>query len=267
MRLLREHLRRSAWTGGLVTAGAGVFTAVAMRAYTGIVLPAGTELMVSRLPKPLQAALGIDRLPFHTLNGFLAVIMQHPFLLAAMLALPITIATGLLTREVERRTLPLLLVRRVGRVQVVLSAAAMITFWMLLASAAAWAGVMGGSRWAGVSPAPDPAMVARMAANLFLLGAAVGGASLALASLCDERGEAVQWCVVPLLIMYVWHFLAQFWPDARTVAANLLFHHYSPVRVVLEGAIPRESVAVLGTVAVAGLLVAALVYHRREFSL
>lgn len=267
MRLLREHLRRSWWTGTLVTLGAGLFTAVAMRAYTAIVLPAGTELMMSRLPKPLQAALGMDRLPFHTLNGFLAVILQHPFLLAALLALPVTLATGLLTREVERRTLPLLLVRRVGRVQIVLSAALVTAFWMLLASAAAWAGVVAGSRWAGVSPAPDPAMVARVAANLFLLGAAVGGASLALASLCNERGEAVQWCVVPLLIMYVWHFLAQFWPDARTVAENLLFHHYSPVRVVLEGAVPAESAAVLGTVAVAGVVVAAVVFHRREFSL
>ncbi len=267
MRILIEHLRRTASMGILATLGAGIFGAIAMRSFAGIVMPAGTDILAASLPKQFQAALGIDKLPFNTLNGFLVVIIQHPFLLSIMMGLTITLATGLLTREVESGTLPLLLVRRVGRMQIVLSAAIVMALWTLTASAAVYVGIVYGAQWAHVTPLPDRTMVARLVAGLAMLSLSVSGCALAISTINNERGEAVQWCLVPLLIMYVWNFLAMFWPQAARVAKYLLFHYYAPVEIILQGRLDPQSTMVFAGVGGAGLLIALIVYWRREFNL
>ena len=267
MRILIEHLRRTASLGILATLGAGIFATIAMRSFADIVIPAGTDILAASLPKQFQAALGIDKLPFNTLNGFLGVIIQHPFLLTIMLGLPITLATGLLTREVETGTLPLLLVRRVGRMQIVFSAAITMAFWSLTASLAVYVGLTYGAQWAHVDPLPDRIMTARLVAGLAMLSLSVAGGALAISTINNERGEAVQWCLVPLLIMYVWNFLAMFWPQAAKVAKYLLFHYYSPVQIILQGRLDPQSTMVFAGVGGVGLLLALLVYWRREFNL
>ncbi len=266
-RLFLNHLRRTWALGSLVALGVFGFFVIAMRAYTGIVLPGGVEGVATRLPKQVQAVLGIDRIPINTLNGFLSLVIQHPFVLAAALAVPIAMASALLTREIEQRTLALLLVRRVPRAGIVLSAAAVIALWLGAAAGGAWAGILAGAQWVRIQPGPDPAMVLRLVVNLYLLLLAGGGLSLFFAACVGERGEAIQWTMVPLLIMYVWNFLAQFWPAARPWARFMLFHYYSPPGIILGGAIPQPDLQVLGAVAVTGTVLACLVFWRREFNL
>ena len=267
MTLLRHHLARTWRLGALVASGMFLFHLVAMHAFKGLVLPIGVGAIAARLPKPLQSALGIDQLPIDSVRGFMAVIAQHPFVLMALLAIPVAMCTALLAGDVERRTLALVLVRPVRRAGVVASAAAVCVIWLALAVAAGSAGIVAGAGMAGVADLPPPRVLLALAGIQFLLMLAVAGIALVFSAAASERSEAVAWTLVVVLIMYVWNFLAQFWPVAQPVARWMLFHYFAPKSVLLAGGMDAQSAAVLAWIAVTGFAVAAGVFTRREFNI
>ena len=267
MTLLRHHLAHTWRLGAGAAAGMFVFYWLAMHVFKGLVLPIGVGAIAARLPKPLLSALGIDELPIDSVRGYLAVHAQHPFVLMVLMAVPVAMCTGLLTGDVERRTLALVLVRRVRRAGVVGSAASVCALWLALGVASGLAGTVAGARMAGVADLPGIRVLLGIAASQYLLMLAVEGIALVFSAAASERSEAVAWTLVVVLIMYVWNFIAQFWPVAQPVARWMLFHYFEPKSVLLSGGLDARPAAVLGAVAAAGFLVAVAVFTRREFNI
>lgn len=266
--LLLVHLRRS-WRLGLFAAVvAFAFQMIVVRIFQTMMTgpqAAQAGLFGRLMPKWIQTAMGLEE-PLNSLSGFLTVIYQHPFLLALFFALPLATASAFLAGEVERRTLALLLSRPVSRLQITMSACLVSAFWPLLAALAAWGGTMAGIAYTGVTPAPAPDRLAWVAMNLYMLSLAGAGLALAFSALSSERSDAMGWSITILLGMYVLHFLAQIWRPAAQAADWLLFHYYSPARILVGGVIPAFNLQVLALIAVVGSVVALVAFSRRNFS-
>jgi ABC-type transport system involved in multi-copper enzyme maturation permease subunit len=242
-----------------------LFHYASMSALEGSVFPAGIAAAALRLPSQLQQALGIDVMPVESVRGLLAVLSAHPLVLLALMALPLAVCSGLIAGDVERRTVAPLLVRRVRRWWIVASCALVVALWLAVGEAAGLAGLLAGARKAGVADLPPLGLLLRLVGMRLLLALAVTGIALVFSASANDRSEAVAWCMVVVLIMYVWNYLALFWPAAQPVSRWMLFRHFDPKFVLMHGAPEPQSALALACVSAAGLLVAAAVFTRRDF--
>lgn len=265
MRLFLNHLRRSFPLALLVSAAVFGFQFLIVRISLKFLNDGGGENIMRLVPKGMQSFLGIDQLPISTMNGFLSVAYQHPFFLAALIAIPVAIGSALLTGEVEKKTMALLLTRPVSRVSIVISATVAAMIWSAIAVVAACAGSVV-SAYMLQQEGPEPRILITVGMNLFALLIAVVGLSVFFASLLDERSDAMGWTITIVLGMYVWNFLAQTWPFARDYRQFSIFTYFTPTRLFQGGAILLYDLQVLAIVGVAGVIIACLVYGSRDFN-
>jgi hypothetical protein len=265
VRLLRHHMRQGLMPGLLVSAAAFGFQVLVARLYVAMGSGGEAHLLGRQIPAALRQFLGVDRLPLNTLSGFLSVAWQHPFLLAALLAVPIALTSALLAGEVEHRTMSLILTRRVGRVTLVLSAAMATAVWCGVAAGAGAIGSLAGAQLMGLSAQVKTSTLFALALNLFMLMLAVGGMSLLFSAASSERTDAVGWTVTLTLLMYVAHFAAQVWPAAEPWGEISLFHYYTPSQYFLGTQDPAHNLTVLAVSALVTTALAAAVCRLRDF--
>lgn len=265
--LLLYHLRRSWLVGMLAVLALFIFHFLVCRVFQQITDSGGVAPMARLMPRWVQSLFNVDPTALNSLSGFLSVAYQHPFVLIVMLAVPVTLATGLLAGEVERRTIGLVLARAVGRWQVVASTAIVSLAWPLICIAACMAGNAAGAWYSGVQEPIRWISILQVGLNLLALTWAFTGIALAISAAFDERGEAVGWCVTAVLVMYVWNFLAQLWSGSGGSLPNYsLFAFYAPASVLLRGDGVTVNLQVLLAVALGGLVVALLSFKFRDLS-
>jgi ABC-type transport system involved in multi-copper enzyme maturation permease subunit len=261
MTLLLAALRRT-WLLGTIAA-------IAMFAFHVIVVRifrTGVQSVGQFLPQALQDFLGINELPITQISGFLSVAYQHPFVLAALLAIPIAIASGALAGELERKSLGFILSRPVSLVWLVSAAMLSCIIWSTLLVAASVAGTLTGMATVGVDEPPDLRLLLGVGANLLMLTSAISGIAMFFSAVSNERGDAIGWSFTMTLIMYVWNFFGQVWPVLRPFAHFSLFYYYAPQRVFLSERLPLYEMQVLGIVALVSFAAACAVYRFREFN-
>lgn len=260
MILFREYMRRSWKLTALAAAGLFAFQIIVIR-----VMASGVHNIGQFLPAPLQSFLGIDQLPLSTLPGQLSLAYQHPFVLLGFLAVPVAIASGSLVAEVERKTIGLLLARRVSSVGMVLATAAVCIVACAILVIVSVCGTLTGVAWMGIEPGPDGRALARVGLALFMLGLAVSGLAILFSAWTSERSDAIGWTLTLTLIMYVWNFLAQLWVEAKPYIGFSLFHYYGPQRILVTHSASVTDSQVLGINAAASVVLACLVYRFRDF--
>jgi hypothetical protein len=266
MTLLFHYLRRSWKLGLLVCIGAGGFMALVCRVFQQIHQSNGASAMQQAMPKWLQSAFNISPASFYELNGFVSVALQHPFLLAVLLSLPVTLITGFITGDTENGSIGLVLARPAGRLHVIISILLVVCFWMLLDTGAAVGGIWIGGRWTHFLPQMDFHVIGRAAVNLLLLEFAFAGLATLISSFSSIRGDATGWCVTLILVMYVWNFLANVWNVAGRLMNYSLFSYYQPTQTLLHQQLPVLHLEVLGITGVAGCVLALLVFRMRDFA-
>lgn len=266
IRLLRDHLLRT-WHIVFI-AGAGIFgfQAVVVLIFENITAHGDPQAFGRNLPQGIQSFFGIDRLPISTLSGFLAVAYQHPFLIAALLAVPIAIVSLLLAGEVEKKTISLLLARPISRISIVGSCSVVCALYCGVLVACALGGNYLGAKWVQLENPPSPGVLFNVALNLYMLALAVSGVAIVFSAWASDRSDAVGWTVTIVLMMYVWNFLAQTWPAVKPYGVYSLFYYYAPARIFMGGASLFWDYQFLAVVAAIGCLVACLIYKFRDFS-
>ncbi len=265
--LIRDYLRRS-WLLGLLASGAVFgFLVIACRVFLQIQQRGGASPLTKLIPKWVQTAFDIGPASMTELNGYLAVIFQHPFVLTVLLALPVALLTGFFTGDIEKRSISLVLARPVSRFGVVAAIAIVVLAFCALGVASLWAGCYFGAMWSGQSESLNAGAAVQAALGLAMLVFAFTGIFAALSAFLSVRGDAVGWCLTVVLTMYVWNFLAQIWYAGGGMANYSLFRFYQPTETLLKGVAPSvENLGVLALVGAAGWVVCALCYRFRSFT-
>ncbi len=267
--LLMYYLRRSWLLGVAAAVAAFVFAIVGCRVFARMEESGSTEmsaLFAQFMPQWVQSAFNIDPASMSQLNGFLAVCLQHPFLLTVSLALPVALFSGWFSGDVEKRSIALLLARPVGRVPLVVSGAVVTLFWCVVVVIAVGAGCFAGAHWGGLQEGLNGGRLWQAVLNLGALVFAFAGIFALISTLLSVRGDAVGWCLTVVLIMYVWNFLAQIWYGGGGAGNYSLFKFYTPTQILLHGQFDGGDLAVLGGIGLMGLVGAAVVFSFRSFS-
>jgi ABC-2 type transport system permease protein len=219
--------------------------------------------VLQMLPPGIQALLGNEVARLLTLEGFLAFIFVHPFVLVLMSTFPIAFASGALAGEVERRTIALVLTRPISRRQVAGSVAVTMLIGVAVMCVALGGGLILITRLRGLGPIDLTAFgwATASAAAAFW---AVGGVTLLSSSAASEAGRAGGVGAAFTLASYVANYVGNLAPDWKWLRRYSLFAYWDPQGVVTRGGVLWPDVAVLLGVAALTIVLALVVFDRRD---
>jgi ABC-2 type transport system permease protein len=103
-----------------------------------------------------------------------------------------------------------------------------------------------------------------LAANLASLLLCWGGIALAAGTCVRRRASAGVFAGLLALTSLLLDYLGQIWKPANQMAKLSPFRHYSPLEIVVSGAFPVRDVEILLGIAVTAVIVAYVVYARRD---
>ncbi len=190
----------------------------------------------------------------------------HPLVLALVFAHGITTASRVPAGEVDRGTADILFTWPVSRGAVFRVELAVCLVSGVVVLGMALVGSYIGHQFIPAEDRPDPARLAVVIANLYLLAMVVAGLTFLLSTLSDRRGRAVGWAFGTMLACLLWNFLAQYWePAERGLIFNLLYY-YQPMPMLTEGIVPWRDLGVLAALCVALWGGGLLVLQRRDIA-
>jgi len=260
---LLRHLWRRHGVALLLLAAGGAFFQWAI---TRVVPEASQTGFVRQLfdmaPMPVRVLFGEELVANLSARGFLGFGYVHPFPLILLGIWAVRVATGALAGEIGRGTMDLIASRPVTRGAQVAAAAGAVFAGLAIIWAAAWGGTAVGlaQRPLDGVAAADLLPVAGMGLLLFT---SAGAVALLISARSREGGPAVSWCAGLLATSYVLDYLARVWSAIAFLRPLSLFRYYEPQRILREG-VAGADVAVLGAVGAAALVLAFVVFGRRD---
>jgi hypothetical protein len=218
--------------------------------------------MLSFLPPALLDAVGFQNAMSVTARGLLSFGYVHPFTILLLSLWTVRVTCSGLAGEIGEGTMDLLAARPVGRMTQVLAVAAMTALGIVLAVTAAWSGTAVGLATRDLGDA-RPGMFVRTALGLALLFAAWAGFALAVAASHRRGGGAMAVVTGVMAAMFALDYIGRLYAPLRLARWASPFAYFVPQQqrdLMLDPA----GTAMLGSVAVAGLLVALVVFRLRD---
>jgi len=217
------------------------------------------------LPPGLRALLGAQAAELLSPRGFLAVVFAHPVMLVLSVAFGIAFASGALAGEIERRSIALLLVRRVTRPQIVGGVALMLLLGSAFLMALLW---MGTAVWTTVydlGPVSLTAFAWVAGTGLAVLWA-LGGVALLASAATSEGGRAAGVAAAFAIAAYVGNYLANLSSQWRWLKPYSVFGYWDPQEIVRRGTGQWTDLYVPLAVAASAVILAAIVFSRRDIA-
>ena len=259
----RLDVRRSRmlvlWVGLVSVLYAGIITAF----YPTILDNAKEfEKMLEIYPKELMAAFGIAGNlgdPGTFLNSYIFQFLWP--LTAAIVA--ILMATRL-AADSDRGFLELPLSTRLPRVRYLAATVGSQVLGMAVLAAMTVGAVMVVDAF--IAPDFDWGRLALAGVHATTFGLAVAGVTAFLAVILLDRGRAGGLAAAILIVMYLLNVVAQLSKDVEWVARLSAFHYFDVKGLIDTGTYPVGDSALFLVVAVAGWLLAALAFRRRDLA-
>jgi hypothetical protein len=217
------------------------------------------------VPPFMRQVFGDSLIVFMSFAGVVCFGFFHPMVIAALVAFVITIATEPVA-EIETRFLDVVLARPVARSAVI----GRSVFLMTLLSAGVVVVMVGATAVAlhlltpGTTAAPATRLILSLAANLWALVFCVGGVALAIGAAARRRGTAAGVVGVVTLALFFVDYLARIWKPAARIVWLSPFHYYDAMAMVMGRPLSTGHVAVLASTGLVGIVLAFVLFGRRD---
>jgi len=168
--------------------------------------------------------------------------------------------------EIETRFLDAILVRPVPRPAIVIRSVALLLLLPAFVLLAMIAGTAAGLHWLappGVET-PGARLIASLAVNLWALLVCIGGWALAVAMASRRRSVAGTIAGISTLVLFLVDYLARAWKPADAIAWLSPFHYFRAMDLLMGRPLALSNLAVLLVSGAAGMVVACLVFARRD---
>lgn len=223
------------------------------------------ESLIEQMPRGVQAFLKTqgDLTPLLGAEGYMAVGYRHPIYMVVVIAFTIA-AVSTLAREIEKGTIFLLLARPFPRYHLVLAKGAGLVVGLVVLLGASLAGTALG---VAISDFDQPVRLSRfllISFNAFLLFLAIGGYGFLFSALSRDGARAIVLATGLTVVSFFVDFVAELWEPLEFLGPLSVFHYYSPISVVQQGAVPWNHVLALLGVAAVGYTAAIAVFQRRD---
>ncbi len=228
----------------------------------------GLEFLGESMPRAIAALLKTEGSLLISAGpeGYLAIGFRHPLVLIVVSAFAVAGASSAVAREIERRTILLLLARPIPRYYLVLGKGATSVIALASLVAALLAGTFVGvyAQGLGDSVAVGPFLI--ISANALALGLAVLGYSYLISAYSSDGGSAILWSTALTVVLFFIDFVAGLLDVLEPLGLLSLFHYYDPVAVAVDTGFPAGHFLVLLGVATATFAGAAVYFQRRDIS-
>jgi hypothetical protein len=217
------------------------------------------------VPPYLRQAFGSSFLTVLSFTGMTTLGYVHFAVMGALVGLAITIGTEV-AGEVEHGFSDLLMSRPVARH----SAITRSVLVLLVAATATNAAMLAGT-WVGLSVFagaragwPTPRLMLSLAAGMWTLMLCWGGVALAFGAAHRRRAVAGAGAGLLAVTLYLGDVVARVWTPARGLGAYSPFHYFNPIETVSGRPLDLGHLATLAGIGACGIVVAYLVYARRD---
>jgi len=230
--------------------------------------PENSELLGEQMPKGLSAFLKAEGnlLLAAGPRAYLAIGFRHPLFLILLSAFAIATASGALAKEIENRTILMLLARPVKRYHLVLSRGLGSSVGLALLVAALLVGIFIGVRTEGLGDRVPLGTFMAISFNALCLALAIAGYSYLFSALSNEGGRAIFLSTALTVVFFVLDFIAGLFDVLEPLGLASVFHYHNPVSLAIEGSFPWLHVGVLLAGASATFGAALLVFQRRDIA-
>jgi ABC-2 type transport system permease protein len=225
------------------------------------------DRLAALVPDFIRQVLGSSFLPVLSFTGIVVLGYFHIAVLTFLVGLAIAMATEPAS-DVEHRFTDLLLARPVPRWLPIVRSAVLVVLVAVAATASMAAGT-----WVGLSlfappgaPWPRPRLILALSLGLAALVTCWGGIALAVGAAARRRVVAGAATGLAALAFFLLDVVARVREPVRGVARLSPFHYFSPIRTLIGQAVPWADVSALLAFGAGGLIVALLIYSRRDLA-
>jgi ABC-type transport system involved in multi-copper enzyme maturation permease subunit len=217
------------------------------------------------LPSIIKTALGGEVLQAGNTTGLLTVGYQHPSVMFLCMLFAVGVPTGLLTAEVQRGTMELILSRAITKTQVYICACILTVTGMFALVMVMFLGTVVAVQIYDFGEAIQFGVFFRIAVNAGLLASTFGAFALISAAVFSRLYCAVGISVAFLTANYFVAVTAEWWPAIRFLRRATLFYllYYSDLWNVW----PVENMVKLAAILVAAAVLGGILWHRRDLPL
>ncbi len=222
-------------------------------------------IVLKLLPSIVKTALGGDMLESGSITALLTVGYQHPFVMFLCMVFAVGVPTGLLTGEVQRGTMELILSRPVTKIQVYICAAVLTLVGMFGLVMTMFLGTAVAVHVYHFDEPIDLSLFLRIAINGGLLASTFGAFALLCAASFGRFYSALGVSVAFLTLNYFVSLVSAWWPRVQFLHRATLFYlvYYSDI----WQSWPLRNMAILATILLLLAVTGGIIWHRRDLPL
>jgi hypothetical protein len=217
------------------------------------------------LPSIMKTALGGEMLQVGNAPGLIAIGYQHPLVLFLYLLYAVGVPTRLLSNEVQKGTMELILSRPATKTQVYCVASLLTLVGMVALVLVMFLGTVVATQIYDFGEPIPLRLFFRIAVNGGLIAGAAGAIALCAAGALPGRPTALGVTVAVLVLQYFAWVVAQWWPRVGFLKPATLFYYANGAK--LARGWPLDDMAVLALLIIVGAVVGGLCWHRRDLPL
>jgi len=221
--------------------------------------------LLDLLPPVVKNVLGGEALQVGNTVALISIGYQHPFVLDLYMLFAVSVPAFLLTAEVQRGTMELILSRPTTKTQVYCCAGILTLIGMFALVMAMFLGTVAGtSIFDFGQPIPLRGFF-RFAITAGLFASAIGSIALLCAASFRQLYAAIGVPVAFLIVNYLVSFFGSWWPRMQSLAPMTLFYYVGGSEAFRRW--PLGDMAVQASVLVVASVVGGLIWHRRDLPL
>jgi hypothetical protein len=220
---------------------------------------------LNMLPSIVKTALGGDMLQSGSTAALLTIGYQHPFVMFLCMLFAVGVPTGLLTGEVQKGTMELILSRSVTKVQVYLCACVLTLTGMFGLVLVMFFGTFVAVHVYHFDQSIPLDLFLRIAINGGLLASTFGAFALLCAATFGRLYAALGASVAFLTLNYFISLISEWWPSIRFLRRATLFYFIYYSDIMREW--PLRNMTILAVILVTAAALGAIIWHRRDLPL
>jgi ABC-2 type transport system permease protein len=218
--------------------------------------------ILKHLPSIVRTAIGGDLVESGSMTALLTVGYQHPLVMFLYMLYAVGVPAGLLTGEIQRGAMELILSRPITRTQVYVCAAVLTLAGLVGLISMMFLGTVVSVHIYTFSEPIDLSLFLRLSACAALLAGAFGAFALVCAASFDRLYSAAGVAAGFLTLNYFIAIVAEWWPRLHFLHKATLFYlvYYSN----LWYAWPLDNMAWLGAILVALAILGGIIWRCRD---
>jgi ABC-2 type transport system permease protein len=217
------------------------------------------------MPSFVKTTLGGDLLQSGNVSVLILIGYQHPLVLFLYMLFAVGVPTTLLTGEVQKGTMELILSRSATKTQVYVCACMLTLAGMLALVLVMFLGTVAATHVYDFGQPIPLDLFFRIAVNGGFVAGAAGSVALLAAGALAGRNRAVGATVAFLVLDYFAWIVAQWWPKLSFLKPATLFYYSSSTK--LAHGWPLGDMGVLMFLILAGSILGGVIWQRRDLPL